>query len=182
MMNGEFKRYVREGTYSSETEDIAGQLRELFVNDPNILSINVMNNWSGTIIMTFKEPLINKSVHPSAIHFQISIYIHPKGHAIIGFSLYPSPLGGQKDAREIIPDGINIDKLYYALKKLIDDPEHFMIKNDPVSIKYIANPSIKTQKEVIAKDPKNFIYINNPDPELEKKYGHLKKLNRAGIV
>ena len=181
-MSGEFKRHVRENTSSSnELEDITRQLQDLFINDSNIEGIFLARSWR-IIMINFKEPIINKYVEPSGVHFQVRIYIHPKGQVTIGFSLHPSPFGGQKDAREIVPDGKNINKLYYALKKLINDPEHFMIKNDPVSIKYIANPSIKTQKEVIAKDPKNFLYINNPDPELEKKYGHLKKLNKAGII
>ena len=115
-------------------------------------------------------------------------YIISKKIIKIFFSFYPFQNRGLIQninfdftiKHESVEDVINeiIDTFDYVVKNL----EKLIIEKYPESIKGMENPSLWSQKYVIDKfGPSAFLWINNPDPEIEKKYKYMKAMNRAGI-
>jgi len=185
-MSGEFKKYVRENNQDIKKAALSwylgtvkSKLEKLFSGHPNVKQIKVPRDYQGTIFIDFESPLAVGLVGGSRrIPHQAWIKVKDaKGEARIGFSMSPGFF------EELIPSGLqDIGKLYQALKYMIDDAEGFMIDKDPSNIQYLILPSKRTQQRVIDQNPRNIIYIKHPDPEIEKKYGHLKSLNKAGIL
>ncbi len=188
-MNGEFKKYISESELKNisftqdDVETKARQLKYLFKDDPNFGSVIAPEEMQGTIVINFKEPLVNKDTRRKEEYFQIFLYFNYNQDIMMSFNIKPRDSNYLKYFREKIPNSQNdINILYSALKNIINDLEHFIIKDNPINIKYISSPLKKSQIEVLSKDPKNIIYINSPDPEFKIKYGHFKDLNKAGIV
>ncbi len=81
---------------------------------------------------------------------------------------------------ESIEDQIN--EIVEKFDDIIGNLEKITIEKFPEKIKAIENPSKWAQEFVIQnKGPFAYLWINNPDSELKKKYGHLKDLAKAGI-
>ena len=178
MMNkNEFKKYIKRK--SMDLKSIANELKSMFKEDSRIDRIYVPENWIGTIVLSLNKVLLEfvmygRHDNVKQIWIRNEMYV---GRVKIGISF------GINNISEYLTDDVSDVELFRdAIKRVIDDPESFVIKQNPRNIQYLLNPSKKAQEEVISKDPKNFLLINNPDLEIEKKYKYLRSLSRSGIV
>ena len=166
-MNGEFKRYIKE---QDEQDTIAEKLRDLSSNNPNIDDIKVSDDRFYVGVYFHNQYGYGKGSI-------LQVFKYPDGSMTLGIKF---PGDGRRIEQPIPTTSGEIEKIYDYVKRVTDDPILFFINSD--SKHFIPPLSKEEQERVVADDPRNITYIKNLDPEIEKKYRHLKSLNKAGIL